>query len=114
MKVAIIGSRQLTNIQIEKYLPDKTDEIVSGGAKGVDSTASEYARKNGLALVEIIPQYERYGRAAPLKRNEEIVNYADTVIAFWDGKSKGTKYVINYAEKVGKPCLVIIEENEVK
>ena len=83
MKVAVIGSRQLTNIQIEKYLPDETKEIVSGGAKGVDSIAAEYARKNGLALVEIYPQYERYGRAAPLKRNEEIVNYADQIIAFW-------------------------------
>ena len=65
MKVAIIGSRQLTNIQIEKYFPDDTDEIVSGGAKGVDSAAAKYARKNGLTLVEIFPQYERYGRAAP-------------------------------------------------
>ena len=110
MKVAVIGSRQLTNIQIEKYLPDETKEIVSGGAKGVDGIAAEYARKNGLALVEIYPQYERYGRAAPLKRNEEIVNYADQIIAFWDGKSKGTNYVIKYAKTVGKPCLVIIEE----
>ena len=58
--------------------------------------------------------YERYGRGAPLKRNESIVEYADAVLAFWDGRSRGTAYVIEYCKKTGKPCTVILlEENEI-
>ena len=109
MRIAIIGSRGIEQADIGKYV-SSDDEIVSGGAKGVDSIAAEYAKAKGLKLVEFKPKYQLYGRAAPLKRNEEIVNYADKVIAFWDGKSKGTKYVINYAEKVGKPCVVVVND----
>ena len=108
MKLAIVGSRNLTSIKIERYISDEVDEIVSGGAVGVDSCAAEYAEKNGLKLTVFLPKYDRYGRAAPIKRNEEIVNYADKVIAFWDGVSKGTLSVIKYAEKTGKPCEVIL------
>ena len=49
-----------------------------------------------------------YGRAAPIVRNREIVEYADKIIAFWDGKSRGTRFVIEYANKIGKPCEVVM------
>ena len=48
-----------------------------------------------------MPEYSRYGRSAPLKRNLLIIDYSDLVIAFWDGKSRGTKYVIDHCEKQG-------------
>lgn len=108
MKVAVVGSRNLTNIEIGRYISEDVNEIISGGAVGVDSCAAEYARINGLKLTEVLPQYDKYGRGAPIVRNKEIVNYADKVIAFWDGSSKGTLSVIKYAEKVGKPCEVIV------
>ena len=92
---------------MEKYLLDG-DEIVSGGAKGVDACAAEYAERNGLKLTVFLPKYERYGRAAPILRNREIVDYADKIIAFWDGHSKGTLSVIQYAEKIGKECRIIL------
>ena len=106
MKVAVIGSRSILAIDIGMYISDG-DEIVSGGAVGIDSCAAEYAKNNGLKLTVFLPQYERYGRAAPIMRNKEIVDYADKIIAFWDGKSKGTLSVIKYAEKTGKPCEII-------
>ena len=53
-------------------------------------------------------QYERYGRAAPIVRNKEIVGYADKIIIFWDGSSKGTLSVIKYAKRVGKPFEVVL------
>ena len=109
MKIGIVGSRNITAINIGKYV-SVGDEIVSGGAIGVDRLAAEYARENGLKLVEFLPQYERYGRAAPIERNKKIVDYADKIVAFWDGKSKGTLSVVEYAQKVGKPCEVIICE----
>ena len=108
MKVAIIGSRKLNVENLQDYLPEDTDEIVSGGAKGIDTCARNFAIKNSLKLTELRPEYNKYGRGAPLKRNETIVNYADMVLAFWDGESKGTKFVINYCEKVGKECKIFI------
>ena len=107
MKVAVIGSRSIFAPDIGKYLSDG-DEIVSGGAVGVDSCAEEYAKKNGLKMTVFLPQYERYGRGAPIVRNKQIVDYADKVIAFWDGKSRGTLSVIKYAEKTGKPCEIVL------
>ena len=106
MKIAVVGSRGVSVGNIAEYISNG-DEIVTGGAVGVDSCAMEYANKNGIKLTVFLPQYKRYGRAAPIKRNIEIVDYADKVIAFWDGTSRGTKFVIEYAKKAGKPCEVI-------
>ena len=101
MKVAVIGSRGLTVNDLGKYLPEDTTEIVSGGAKGIDTCARNYALSHGVKLTEFLPEYNKYGRGAPLKRNLQIIEYADVVIAFWDGKSKGTKYVIDNCKKLG-------------
>ena len=101
MKVAVIGSRGLTVNDLGKYLPEDTTEIVSGGAKGIDTCARNYASSHDLKLTEFLPEYNKYGRGAPLKRNLQIIEYADVVIAFWDGKSRGTKYVIDNCKKLG-------------
>ena len=107
MKVAVVGSRSVFTIDMGIYISDG-DEIVSGGAVGVDTYAAEYAKKKGLKLTVFLPQYDRYGRAAPIVRNKKIVDYADKIIAFWDGKSKGTLSVIKYAEKTGKLCEIVL------
>ena len=107
MRVAIVGSRSICEIDLAPYL-SKEDEVVSGGAVGVDRCAATYARENGLVLTEFLPEYERYGRGAPHVRNRRIVDYAQKVIVFWDGKSKGAQSVIKYAARVGKPCDVIV------
>ena len=99
MKAAIIGSRNITNIDLSRFIPKETTEIISGGAKGVDTLAKEYALENGLKLTEFLPEYERYGKGAPLKRNITIIESADIVLAFWDGKSRGTKFVIENCPK---------------
>lgn len=113
MKVAVIGSRNLVVTDLEHYLPEGVTEIVSGGAKGIDTCAREYAKANNLKLTEFFPEYQKYGRAAPLKRNLQIIDYADAVIAFWDGKSKGTKYVIdNCKSKKVKIDIYIIKCKE--
>ena len=108
MKLAVIGSRGIIVEDIERYLPDGIDEIVSGGARGADLCAKEYAKKNDIKYTEFLPDYNRYGRAAPIKRNDEIINYADEIIAFWDGASKGTQYTVKRAQKLGKKVTVII------
>ena len=108
MKVAVIGSRGLDVDEktIEGLLPRYFTEIVSGGAKGIDACAKAYALAYGVPIKEFLPDYDRYGRAAPIKRNEQIINYADCVVAIWDGRSKGTKNVIDLCRKIGKSVTV--------
>lgn len=110
MKVAVIGSRGLTVKNLEKYLPPDTTEIISGGARGIDACAREYAISHGIKLTEFLPEYEKYGKNAPLKRNITIIEAADIVLAFWDGKSHGTKFVIEKCREVGKTVRVEIAE----
>lgn len=106
MKVAVIGSRDLHITDLARYLPENTTEIVSGGARGIDSDARAYAQQNGIRLTEFLPDYQQFGRGAPLKRNLQIIEYADVVLAFWDGQSRGTKYVIDHCRKQGVPVRV--------
>ncbi len=108
MKVAVIGSRGLSVDDLENYLPEGTSEIVSGGARGVDTSARDHALQHGLKLTEYLPDYARYGRGAPLKRNITIIENADLVLAFWDGVSRGTRSVIDNCKKRGVPVEVHI------
>ena len=107
MKVAVIGSRGLTVPHLERYLPADVTEIVSGGARGVDSSAATWARAHGVPLTEFLPEYDKYGRKAPLLRNLTIIDPSDLVLAFWDGRSRGTLSVIEYARSEGKHCIVV-------
>ncbi len=110
MKLAVIGSRGL-NVDIEKYLPKHNVElIISGGAKGIDTLAEKYADENKIPKKIIRPNYAKYGKKAPLVRDRKIVDYADEIIAIWDGKSPGTKYSIDYASAQGKIIEIFIEE----
>lgn len=98
MRVAVIGSRKIPNFVDADYLiqriPLNCTEILSGGAEGVDILAREAAQRLGISIREFLPQYERYGKQAPLIRNQEIIQCADLVIAIWDGKSRGTAYTL--------------------
>ena len=108
MKIAIVGSRNLTVENLGDFLPPETTEIVSGGAKGIDTCGEQYAKRHGLKLTVFYPEYEQYGKRAPLLRNHDIVKYADLVFAFWDGVSRGTSYTVELAKTYGKPVRVFI------
>ena len=110
MKLAIIGSRRLSITNIDSYIPKNVSEIVSGGAKGIDTIAVSYARQNNIPFTEFLPEYSKYGRIAPLKRNAQIAEYLDSVLAFWDGKSKGTKHTISHFKKLGKEVILVVIE----
>lgn len=104
----ISGSRNITEFDLSKYIKPDTDMILSGGARGIDILAEEFADKHKLPKVILKPRYDLYGKVAPLKRNEELVKMADEVLAVWDGVSRGTKYTIEYAKKLNKNVKVII------
>lgn len=112
MKIAIIGSRECGNINFEQELKNRllifeNDTIISGGARGIDTIAAQYARKRGMKLLEFRPDYATFGRGATFVRNRLIVDMADVVVAFWNGSSRGTKYTIDYAKKKYVPVIII-------
>lgn len=107
MRIAIIGSRHCPTLGIGKHLPSVPDTIVSGGARGADTQAREYAIANNIPLVEYLPDYGKYGRRAPILRNICIVENCDHLLAFWDGKSRGTKFTIDYARKHNTPVTIV-------
>jgi hypothetical protein len=117
MKVAVIGSRSFDTRDflfsvldtISTYEPSckHIDLIISGGAAGADKLAELYAAEKKIPLKIFLPEYEKYGRSAPLKRNLSIVQSADLVVAFWDGESRGTKNAIDHALKLKKKVVCI-------
>ena len=108
MKVAVVGSRSLRVRDLQLYLPPETTELVSGGARGVDTSVREYAMEHGIPLTEFPPDYAAFGRSAPLKRNMQIIAYSDQVLIFWDGRSRGAYFVIDQCRQKGKPHRVFI------
>ena len=93
-RIAVVGSRSFKNYEFLKSILDAyigiVLVIVSGGAAGADKLAERWAKDNGVPLKVFYPSWKRYGKAAGPIRNQEIVDNCDFVIAFWDGKSRGT------------------------
>lgn len=106
MKVAIIGSRGFDDYDLLKSkLAEHINEIeciISGGAKGADSLAEKFALDFNIPTKIFLPDWKVYGRSAGIVRNKEIVKEADLCFIFWDGKSKGTKSVINFCKSLNK------------
>ncbi len=114
-RVVVAGCRNYDDyIQVKEFIDfciceiRKENEIVivSGGAKGVDALGERYALENGLKIERYNAQWEKYGKGAGPKRNEEMAKIADFVICFWDNKSKGTKSMIECAKRQGKPLKI--------
>jgi dissimilatory sulfite reductase (desulfoviridin) alpha/beta subunit len=115
-KVIIAGSRGFSNYkflreQCNKYLREKRKTcniiIVSGHARGADTIGEKYAQDEGFDL-EIYPaQWKKLGKQAGYRRNEQMAEVADALIAFWDGESHGTKHMIDIMTNKGLPTKVI-------
>lgn len=111
MVVAIVGSRSFTDYaelkRIVDPMKDKITKIVSGGASGADNLAWRYANDNDIPLVEFLPNWTKYGKAAGPIRNRQIVEMADYVILFWNGVSKGTKSTLDICKELKKDYRLI-------
>jgi len=111
--IAIVGSRSFTDYAVFKAKLSEVsissdDTIVSGGAKGPDSMAEKYASERGMKTIIHKPDWDRYGKSAGFLRNQLIIDDADLVIAFHDGKSRGTASSISLAKKSNKPLIVFV------
>ena len=107
MKLLIVGSRSIKSFDLSPYIPTEVDTVISGGASGIDTLAEQYADLHRLSKYILRPRYDLYGRAAPLKRNEQMVDMADAVLIVWDGYSKGTQYTLKYTQKMNKPTTLV-------
>lgn len=112
MKLAIVGSREFTDYQfledsILEWAIEPIELIISGGARGADSLAEQFAAKWNIPTQIFIPDWDRFGRAAGMIRNKDIIENADCVIAFWNGTSKGTANSIQYAKTLGMGLYIV-------
>jgi len=112
MKVIIAGGRDFQwNLEehdrLEAYLdslrePGEYVEIVCGGARGADAFGKQHSEMYERVELKMFPaDWEKYGKSAGYRRNAEMAKYADRLLAFWDGKSKGTKHMIDLARREG-------------
>lgn len=91
---------------------DWNEEIVSGGAPGADTLAVRYATEADIPFKIFPADWEKYGRSAGPRRNRQMAEYADAVIVFWDGESRGTQNMIQQMRELGKPVEVVIYPKE--
>lgn len=113
MKLAIVGSRDfqdyklLYNKVFELFGIGSIEKIISGGARGADTLAEQFARECSIPLQVFEADWKTYGRSAGFIRNQKIVAVCDTILAFWDQKSRGTADTIKKAREAGKKVFVV-------
>ena len=119
MKTIVAGSRDFTDYELLKrqvnyYRAHKgiITEIVSGGARGADMLGEQYAIEFNLPLKIFPADWDKHGRAAGPIRNRQMADYADALIAVWDGQSRGTKNMINTMRVLGKSVFIIRSDEQ--
>lgn len=114
-RIVVAGSREYTNYEaakeyielcISRLKERYTLVFVSGGCRGADELGERYARENGYKIEIYAADWDKYGKAAGSMRNKKMAEAADYIICFWDGKSRGTRSMIECAEELGKPLRV--------
>lgn len=125
MKLAIVGSRTFNDFELlnevvrscflSEFMPYHVEAIISGGAFCADAIAKRWAMINSVdtedfkavEYFEFLPDWETHGKAAGFIRNKQIVDACDMVLAFWDGKSKGTEHTIKLARQAKTPTFIV-------
>lgn len=113
MDIGVVGSRNFNDYELLKSVLDdfksknNVVRVVSGGAKGADTLGHKWAVENKLYVDTYSPNWRKFGKGAGYIRNITIIDNSNVIIAFWDGKSKGTKHTIDNTKKKGKKCIII-------
>lgn len=119
MKLIVAGSRSITDYaQVDAILDehqwvDWASEFVVGRAPGVDDLAEEFADEHGIPKTPFPADWSKYGKGAGFKRNAEMADYGDKLLAIWDGKSKGTANMIEHMMNRKKDlCIIFVHERQ--
>jgi hypothetical protein len=116
MNVAVVGSREFNDYERMKAVlyphRDKITMIISGGAIGADTLAQRYAKEKGIPILIHYPNYKKFGKGAPTRRNFDIAEDAEIMIAFPLGSSVGTWHAIKVMKKLGKLVEIIDTEEK--
>lgn len=113
-RIIVAGGRDFNNYELLKskldyYLGNLDNiSIVSGGARGADRLGENYAIEKGLKLAMFPADWNTYGKSAGFIRNKEMAEYSTHLIAFWDGKSKGTKHMIDLAKEYNLKTKIVL------
>jgi hypothetical protein len=113
MYVIVAGGRDFDDYELlcrklDIILKNQTEVvIVSGAARGADTLGERYAKERGYPVHPFPALWNKYGRRAGFIRNAEMLNYSDALVAFWDGKSRGTAHMIKIAREKGLPTRVV-------
>ena len=111
MKLIIAGSRTFSDYQLlcHTLSPQRhhISEVLHGGARGADRLGFRWAIKHHVRSRCFAADWERFGKSAGVRRNHQMAQAADMLVAFWDGQSPGTRHMIAAMQQLGKPCVVI-------
>lgn len=118
MKLIIAGSRHLyvTYDQLADFLTEHlgcwshVTEIVSGGARGIDASGEDFAKRYELKLTQFPAEWYKYGKSAGPKRNLQMATYADALLLIWDGESKGSANMKARMLGMKKPVIEVIKK----
>lgn len=104
LRVIIAGGRDFKDYDLLKFTCDhilkgqENVQIVSGKASGADTLGEIYAKEKSFSIAEFPADWDKYGKSAGYRRNSDMATYGNVLIAFWDGKSRGTKHMIDLAK----------------
>lgn len=105
MKTIIAGSRMCTDYELIKLaiqeLQWKITGVVSGCARGIDKLGARWAKENDVPLYNFPAEWDKFGKSAGYRRNVDMAENAEALLAIWDGASRGTKHMINIARDKG-------------
>jgi len=113
MKLIVAGSREFNDYDLlkksiqENFQRCEVEEIVSGTARGADTLGEQFAKEYNIQVKKFPANWDLYGKSAGYRRNVEMADYADALIAFWNGKSKGTGHMINIAKDKNLRVIVV-------
>ena len=112
MKIIVAGGRDFGNYQLLctklDFLFSKiTPVVICGEARGADLLGKKYAQEHNIQVLSFPANWDKYGKSAGFRRNEEMAKEADALVAFWDGKSKGTGHMIQTMLKLGKRVKIV-------
>ena len=99
--------QRLLAMSNEDSLGDIAISLVSGMARGADNLGVRFAHEYGVKLYTFPANWDKHGKAAGFRRNEEMGQFADGLLAFWDGQSRGTKHMIDYMRFLNKEVKVV-------